>query len=401
MRMPLGLEGVRIYIAPCGLGYGHVTRCQVIARELQRRGCRLLFSTYLEGVDYLRGYGYRVVEVPPMSMETDAMGQIDLRRSAAKGLIPVIPRFLHQVGVELEYMRAFKPNLVISDTRLSPIYAARILGLPIILILNQFQLIVPRSRRFFTLSRIADGGLLTLIGWGWSRSDLILIPDLPEPYTISLDSLRIPRAYRGKVRFIGAILPVQPSEVGGVEELRRQLDAEDRFLIYASISGPMRERLPLIEALTKIFEEFPDEFRIVMSMGMIGGGSKPMRRGPLILIPWIEDRFRYLKACDLVVSRAGHETILQSICYGKPQILIPTPGHTEQYANARRARELGVAEVLEQFQLSTDRLLHLIKGMLRDEAYLEKLGEMSTLTELGGGVERALEAVEELLSHPT
>ena len=181
----------------------------------------------------------------------------------------------------------------------------------------------------------------------------------------------------------------------------RQLEAEDRFLIYASISGPRRERLPLIEVLTKIFEDFPDEFRIVMSMGMVGGGSKPMRRGPLTLIPWIEDRFRYLKACDLVVSRAGHETILQSICYGKPQILIPTPGHTEQYANARRARELGVAEVLEQFQLSTDRLLHLIRGMLRDEAYLERLGEMSTLAELGGGVERAVEAVEELLSHPT
>lgn len=397
MRMPR-LRGARIYIAPCGLGYGHVTRCHVIARELERRGCHLLFSTYLEGVEYLRGYGHVVVESPSMSMETDALGQIDLRRSAAKGLIPLIPRFLYQVGMELEYMRAYRPDLVISDTRLSPIFAARLLGLPVILILNQFQLIVPRSRKFFTLSRIADGALLTLIGWGWSLSDVILIPDLPEPYTISLDSLRIPRGYRRRVRFIGAILPVQPSEVRGVEELRRELDAEDRFLIYASISGPRRERIPLIETLIRIFEEFPDDFRVVMSMGMVGGGSKPERRGTLFLIPWIEDRFRYLKACDLIVSRAGHETILQSICYGKPQILIPTPGHTEQYANARRARELGVAEALEQFDLSTGRLLGLIKQMLKDESYLEKLGEISSQIELGNGVEKALEAVEELLS---
>jgi len=397
LRMP-SLKGARIYIAPCGLGYGHVTRCHVIARELQRRECHILFSTYLEGVDYLRGYGYSVVESPSMSMETDAIGQIDLRRSAAKGLIPIIPRFLYQVGMELEYMRAYRPDLVISDTRLSPIFAARLLGLPVILILNQFQLIVPRSRKFFTLSRIADGALLTLIGWGWALSDVILVPDLPEPYTISLDSLRIPRAYRGRVRFIGAILPLQPSEVKGVEDLRRELDAEDRFLIYASISGPRKERLPLIETLIKIFEGFPDEFRVVMSMGMVGGGSKPVRRGPLTIIPWIEDRFRCLKACDLVVSRAGHETILQSICYGKPQILIPTPGHTEQYANARRARELGVAEVLEQLELSTERLLELVKRMLGDQGYLEKLGEMSSLIELGGGVKRALEAVKELLS---
>jgi len=397
LRMPSGLRGARVYIAPCGLGYGHVSRCHVIAEELRRRGCDLLFSTYLEGVDYLRGYGHRVLESPSMSMETDAMGQIDLRRSAAKGLIPVIPRFLYQVGVETGYLRAYRPDVVISDTRLSPVFAAKLLGVPTLLILNQFQLIVPRSRRFFTLSRIADGALLTLIGRGWALSDVILIPDLPEPYTISLDSLRIPRAYRKRVRFIGAILPLQPGEVEGAEELRAVLEAEDRALIYASISGPRRERLPLIEELTKVFEAFPDDYRVVMSLGMVGGDSRPMRRGPLTLIPWIEDRFRYLKACDLVVSRAGHETILQSICYGKPQILIPTPGHTEQYANARRARELGVAEVLEQFTLSRDRLLRTIRRMLSREAYGERLRSMASEVEMGGGVERALEAVEELL----
>jgi uncharacterized protein (TIGR00661 family) len=287
--------------------------------------------------------------------------------------------------------------VVISDTRLSPVFAANLLGVPTLLILNQFQLIIPRSRRYFNLSRIADGALLTLVGRGWAMSDIILIPDLPEPYTICLDSLRIPRAYRRLVRFIGAILPVPPSKVEGAEEVRRELDAEDRTLVYASISGPRKERLPVIEVLTRIFEDFPDEYRVVMSMGMVGGGSKPIRRGPLTLIPWIEDRFRYLKACDLVVSRAGHETLLQSICYGRPQILIPTPGHTEQYANARRARELGVAEVLEQFKISRDRLLEMVRRILGDETYTERLKEIVSKVEIGGGIDRAVEAVEELL----
>lgn len=395
--MPRSLKGARIYIAPCGLGYGHVSRCRSLAEELRRRGCDLLFSTYLEGVEYLRGYSHRVLESPSMSMETDEMGQIDLRRSAAKGLIPVIPRFLYQVSVEIGYMKAYNPDVVISDTRLSPVFAARLLGIPILLILNQFQLIIPRSRRYFTLSRIADGALLTLVGRGWAMSDIILIPDLPEPYTISLDSIRIPRGYKRLVRFIGAILPLQPDEVEGVEEVRRELDAEDRTLIYASISGPRRERLPLLEDLTRVFEEFPDDFRVVMSMGMVGGGSEPIRRGSLTIIPWMEDRFRYLKACDLVVSRAGHETLLQSICYGKPQILIPTPGHTEQYANARRARELGIAEVLEQFEVSRDRLLETARRICRNKAYLERILNMALEINMGGGVNRAVEAVEELL----
>jgi len=333
-----------------------------------------------------------------MSMVTDPSGRIDMLMSSVMQGIPALPRFLRQMIVEIEYMKAYQPDVVVSDTRLSSVFAANLLGVPTALILNQFQPIVPRSRRNFRLSKLADGMLLTLIGRGWAASDLILIPDFPEPYTISLESLRIPQPYRRIVRLVGSILPRKPWEIDDTERVRRELGVEDgQRLIFAAISGPRRERLPLISQLELIFESFPDDYVVVMSMGMPNGGSNPASRGALTVIPWVSNRFEYLKACDLVVSRAGHETIMQSICFGKPQILIPTPGHTEQYGNTRRAKELGVAEGIHQQDLTLERLLTLVKGILGDARYLERLSEINSMNSLGDGIKNAVEAIGELL----
>jgi len=391
-------DGTKVYFSPCGIGLGHVGRSYPIAEELGRRGADVLFSTYLEGLDYVRKLGSPVVPSPPLNMATDSTGKIDLRMSSVTQGLPALPRFLRQMNVEIEYMKAYRPDVIVSDTRLSSVFAANLLGVPSVLILNQFQPIVPRSRHNFRLSKIADGVMLTLIGRGWAASDIILIPDFPEPYTISLESLRIPKPYRRLVRLVGSILRTKPEEIGDVERVRKELGVEEgQRLIFAAISGPLSERAPLISLLKPILEGFPDDYRVVMSMGTPNGGSEPRSMGALILIPWIRNRFECLKACDLVISRAGHETIMQSICFDKPQILIPTPGHTEQYGNARRAKELGVAEAIHQRDLTREGLMKLVEMVLGDRSYLQRLHEINSKNSLGDGVENAVEAIAELL----
>jgi uncharacterized protein (TIGR00661 family) len=388
------LEKVRAYFSPCGIGLGHVGRCYPIAEELRRRGADVVFSTYLEGFDYVKKLGFPVASSPHLNLTADHTGKIDLRVSSVKQGIPALLRFLRQLNVEIEFMRSYRPDIVISDTRLSSVFAANLLSLPVMLILNQFQPIVPRSLHNFKISKIADGTLLTLIGRGWAASDLILIPDFPDPYTISLESLRIPKPYSHLVRHIGSILPRKPEDVEDTAIPRK----EGQKLIFAAISGPSQERIPFISLLEPILESFPEEYKIVMSMGMPHGGSKPEVRGNLTLIPWISNRFEYLKACDLVISRAGHETIMQSVCYGKPQIIVPTPGHTEQYGNARRAKEIGVADAIHQQDVTEESLLTLIENVLNDDRYVKRLMEINSKNCLGDGVENAVMAVTELLN---
>ncbi|HUV33723.1 MAG TPA: glycosyltransferase family protein, partial [Candidatus Desulfaltia sp.] len=193
-----GFEGSRIYFSPCGIGLGHASRSVPIAQEVVKRGGSVLFSTYLEAVDYVQKYGLPVVAAPPIQMENDPTGSIDIKGTTIEAGITAMPIFMEQIRFEILYMKAFRPNVVFSDSRLSTIYAAKLLRLPIVLLLNQFLPRIPRveDTNFF---RIVDGTVLTLLGRSWTLSDVLVIPDFPEPYTISLDSLRMPRRYGARV----------------------------------------------------------------------------------------------------------------------------------------------------------------------------------------------------------
>jgi len=392
----LGYRDLKAYFSPCGIGYGHVGRCHPIAERLLKEGAKILFSTYLEGVDYVKKLGFPFVESPPMSFSVDWTGKVDLKRTSTQGAT-AIPKFLRQVNAEIENLRAFSPDIVISDSRLSSIVAAKILKIPTLLLLNQFQPLVPKGERHLNLMKIADVTVLTLVGQGWSLSDRILIPDFPPPYTISLGNFRIPKRYERSIRFIGMILPAKPDGINGWRRVRKKLGVEKgEHLIFAPISGPGVEKRPLIEKLMKIFEELPREYHVVMSLGEVNGDSIPTKKRNLTIMPWIENRFDYLKACDLVISRAGHGTIMQSISFGKPQIIIPTPKHTEQNGNARRAHELGFAEVIAQDELTPERLLSTIEEMLTCGDYASNLRKIREKNRLDG-VENAVEEIMELL----
>ena len=392
-----GFEDTRVYFSPCGIGLGHVGRILPVAEELVRRGAEVVFSTYLEGVDYVKRKGFPVVSSPALSLVSDSTGRIDLRATVITQGVSALPQFMRQVTSEMKYMKAFRPDVVVSDTRLSSVVAGKLLGLPVALVLNQFMPMVPRNEKNLILSRIVDGSILTLLSRGWGACDVILIPDFPEPYTISLDSLRIPKPYEHLVRMVGFILPRKLEEVEDTGRVRIEAGAEEgEKLIYAAISGPIQERVPLLRLLRPVFEGFPDRYKVVMSTGDPDGGSKPTSSGSLTTIPWVVDRYEYLKACDLVVCRGGHNTILQSICYRKPSLIVPTPNHTEQYANARRAKELGFAEALHQEELDRETLLEIADRLLSDPKYEERFGVIASKG-FADGIDNILSEISELI----
>jgi UDP:flavonoid glycosyltransferase YjiC (YdhE family) len=390
-------DGKRIYFGACGMGLGHVSRSVPIAQEVIRRKGEVLFSTYLEGVHYVNNYGLPVVAAPDLSMEVDVTGSIDIKATTLLSGIGSLTTFLNQVRFEIQTMQAFEPDLVFSDTRLSSIYAARLLKIPIVLLLNQFMPRLPRDKDtiFF---RLMDGSILTTLGRSWALSNIILIPDFPEPYTISVDSLRIPRRIGARVKLVGSIIQQSPGENSRVKEIRESLDVEEgQKLIYAGISGPRAERTPLINMLLPILSRFPDRYKVIMSMGEPNGGSRLMKRGNLTLVPWIENRFDYLEACDAVISRGGHETLMQSISYGKPSVIIPVSKHPEQYGNARRAMELGVAKSMHQRDVTLEHLVQRIDDLLESTKTDNILEEINEKEHLGDGVNRIIETLIDYL----
>ncbi len=354
---------MRAYFAPCGIGLGHVGRTVPIARRLLEEHVDIAFSTYREGARYVENEGFSLVKAPSIGFQVKPDGSIDFRQTAVNPG-PFFASFtvLKQMNAEVKSIGHFQPDVVISDSRISTLLAARLLRKPRICILNQFQIIIPRRRHHLHLARLMDSIALTLVGKTWTSGNTVLIPDFPPPYTISVGNLKIPKSYKKSVMLIGPILETHPNKLQTDDELRRKLDLpREKPVVFVPVSGSTKEKAFLIGILRQILQRFPEDYEIVMSLGYPSADSKPVRYANLWVFKWIPNRFEYLKACDLIIARAGHGTITQAMCYGKPMILVPTPGHTEQINNAKQAQDLGIARILLQNELSRDMLLKTVQ----------------------------------------
>ncbi len=75
-----------------------------------------------------------------------------------------------------------------------------------------------------------------------------------------------------------------------------------------------------------------------------------------------------LKKADLVVARAGINTVTELLFLGKPSLLIPLPftQNNEQLKNAQFLKTLGLGEILEQKKITTEVFLHTLEEMCKN-----------------------------------
>jgi UDP-N-acetylglucosamine--N-acetylmuramyl-(pentapeptide) pyrophosphoryl-undecaprenol N-acetylglucosamine transferase len=85
------------------------------------------------------------------------------------------------------------------------------------------------------------------------------------------------------------------------------------------------------------------------------------------LVAFIDDMARRYAAADLVICRAGAMTIAELAAGGMPSILVPFPHAVDdhQTANARFLADRGAAILVQQKDLSAERLAALIESLDR------------------------------------
>ena len=112
------------------------------------------------------------------------------------------------------------------------------------------------------------------------------------------------------------------------------------------------------------------------------------------ILEYADNMHEYLSAADLVISRAGALTISEITACGKASILIPSPNVTgnHQYFNARVIADKGGAIIMEEKDLSDEKLLGTI---LRLKNNKEALNGMSAAS---AGVGR-IDAVDVIYDH--
>ena len=90
---------------------------------------------------------------------------------------------------------------------------------------------------------------------------------------------------------------------------------------------------------------------------------------------YINDMDVCMAAADLIICRAGAITLSELLACGKPAILIPSPyvAENHQFHNAMTLKNIGAAEIIEEKDLSVEKLIELVGNLMEDKSALDKM----------------------------
>ena len=188
-----------------------------------------------------------------------------------------------------------------------------------------------------------------------------------------------PEFYRDDVSQQGIREHVEPVvQEEGAHGIEHSPPGAARVLVFGGSQGAHAINMAMVEAAARLAAGAP---RVAVThqtgerdLEMVRDGYR--RAGLEARVePFLFAMDREMKAADLVICRAGATTLAELTAAGKPSILVPLPTATDdhQRRNALALVKQGAAKLVEQRELSGDRLAAEIHGLAGDEALRQRL----------------------------
>ena len=117
---------------------------------------------------------------------------------------------------------------------------------------------------------------------------------------------------------------------------------------------------------------------------------------------YIDNMPQMLAAADLVISRAGALTLAELCAAGRAAILIPSPNVAEnhQYYNALELQKVGAAVVIEEKELTAEKLIQTVERLTADRASLAAMGKLAKALSEPRSLEKITAKLFELADRP-
>ncbi len=383
----------RVYLAPYGVGLGHASRLLILAENIKRPGIEMRFSSFGEARNYIESQGFKCEKVPPVEFMWGRDGEFSVMSNINK-----IPQWLVnlpvQINKEIKYMKKFNPQIIISDSRLSPLIAARILNLPKILIINQVKLLLTPRLREFKAGRFFETCNGELMGGMWNMSDRILIPDLPPPYTISESTINSVKSIKSKLDYVGFITPRAKITENSLSKTKEVLQIDStKPLVFVHISGPMGTRIPIIKKLIDVFKKQPS-IQFVFSEGKSNGNMVPSKiSNNMWYFEWCPFKDEIFSLSNVIIMRGGHTAISQAIQYGKPIISIPIESHGEQMSNSSKIERLGIGKAIDSKKMNQTMLIDAVNELICDNSYEDRILNLMKISNKLDGIQKIKDIV--------
>ena len=356
----------KIYLSIFGSGLGHATRIKPIYEILQKEGHIIQASSFGEGFEFLKNDGVNCKRVPEIDVSWKDDGSVSPNRTLLK-LPKNIIIFIIHIFLEFILISKFKPDIIISDSRLSSIIVSRIMRIRSITILNQIKIKMPnnKDRKLISVIERFQTRMLVFL---WSMSDKIVIPDLPPPYTISKYNMVEEHRINKKLQYIGLIVK-KNTGVDSVELIRKMNIEKNKRTIFFQISGPKNSNTEIVKKIKNNLDSISEEYNIIISAGNLGRNNQPKKIGNIWFFEWCDITNELIIESDIIITRGGHSSISKALNFGKPIISIPINNHTEQINNARTVEEMGLGMKLDESDISYRSLKNSIEYILKNDKF--------------------------------
>ena len=341
------------------LGIGHLARASRVASALADSGMDITVVTGGMPVEGFPRSDIHHVRLPPIrSGDAAFSGLVDERGT------PIDQNFKdNRVARLLSCLHKQKPDLVVVEAY--P-FGRRQLRFELIPFLEEIHQTRPRplvvsSIRDILQERSKPGrdeeSIQIIERW----FDYVLVHGDPE-FIRLCESFPLAERIADRIKYTGLVAP-------GRFEV-----SKDRYDILVSAGGGAVGADLLrtaVEAATRLLEN--------KKWCLITGPNLPSSEFDTVeaLAPSNVDVFRFrkdfnslLNACEVSVSQAGYNTVCDALVAGSRQVLIPfkADGESEQTLRAEKLRQLGLAEVVNERDLTCGNLVEAIDRSLKKPA---------------------------------
>lgn len=312
-------------------GNGHVVRCINLARELVRQEPDIEIMLGVSGPEasiarrVAKSDKFSIVEIPELTGNSSFWEQG------------------YRIRYETNLIKFLEPSLVVSDTHLEALIAAKYNSARCAAILD-----LPPIEYFHVYAMLAD---------------LVLVPLVESPY-------QLPTSLNGKANFVGPILDASSLDSAknkSVKELREEIGIEGPFILVY-LSRIHADRRQFLESILKAYKTLigQDSELVLVLIGPAAELVEELEKGAgkIIALEFVDNIHKYVKACSAFVTRSPI-IAMEGLTLGKKSIIIPIPS---DYNQSTMAMNLGKHLTYLPFDsLQPERLAMLIKEALNEE----------------------------------
>jgi len=218
---------------------------------------------------------------------------------------------------------------------------------------------------------------------------------------------------RPKREYIVTGNPIRQELIAAKKDASKEklnLDARPVILSYGGSLGARRINESVAEVMA--WHCGGGEYQHIHAMGQYGTDWFPgyikakgvdlERQKQIRVSEYINNMSDCLAAADVVICRSGAMTISELCVQGKASILIPSPNVAEnhQYYNALALADRDAAVVIEEKDLTGQRLVDELKKLLSDPEKLKQMGKNAAANAIYDANERIYKVLMELINSP-